>query len=242
VLPGVAHIDSIMANHRAANISHPKATFGITDGNPIWEEMRDIALKIGPSFLINVTLNDERRITGVLAGDIINSHKKGTEFVKENAMQQVKEKFDIVITTNSGYPLDLNLYQGVKGMSAAAKIVKKGGVIILACECKDGVPHNSHYEKLLHSGNTPEELLQKILNSGRVEPDQWQVQIQSQIQRIATVYLYSSLPENAAKAAHFTPTKNIENTVSEIISARNGNVKIAVLPQGPLTIPYVVEG
>ncbi|HON08523.1 MAG TPA: nickel-dependent lactate racemase [Verrucomicrobiota bacterium] len=241
VLPGVAHIDSIMANHRTENIAHPNATFGITDGNPIWEEMKDIALKIGPSFLINVTLNDERKITGIFAGDIIKAHKKGTEFVKANAMQQVNEKFDIVITTNSGYPLDLNLYQGVKGMSAAAKIVKKGGAIILACECRDGIPFKSSYEKLLHSGNNPDNLLQKISESGGVIPDQWQVQIQAQIQKNAIVYLYSSLPDDIVKSAHFIPTKNIERTVSEIISARGGKVKIAVLPQGPLTIPYLAE-
>lgn len=241
ILPGAAHIDSIMANHRAENIAHPNATFGITEGNPIWEEMREAALKVGPSFLINVTLNDDRKITGVFAGDLISAHKKGTEFVKKSAMQQVKEKFDIVITTNSGYPLDLNLYQGVKGMSAAARIVKPGGVIILACECRDGIPFNSAYEKLLHSGKTPDELLQLILNSKQVIPEQWQVQIQAQIQKLATVYLYSSLPEESVKSAHLIPCNNIEKTVSEIISARGGDVKIAVMPQGPLTIPYVVE-
>ncbi|MGC8828509.1 MAG: nickel-dependent lactate racemase [Verrucomicrobiia bacterium] len=241
ILPGVAHMDTIMANHRAENISHPKATFGITEGNPIWEEMREIALKAGPSFLINVTLNDDKRITGIFAGDIIAAHKKGTEFVKQNAMQKVKERFDLVITTNSGYPLDLNLYQGVKGMSAAARIVKQGGAIILACECRDGVPFNSDYEKLLHRGKTPEELLQIINSSKQVIPEQWQVQIQAQIQKQATVYLYSSLPEEAVKAAHLIPCKDIEKTVKEIISARGDNVKIAVMPQGPLTIPYIEE-
>jgi nickel-dependent lactate racemase len=241
ILPGVAHMDTIMANHRAENISHPKATFGITEGNPIWEEMREIALKAGPSFLINVTLNDDKRITGIFAGDIIAAHKKGTEFVKQNAMQKVKERFDLVITTNSGYPLDLNLYQGVKGMSAAARIVKQGGAIILACECRDGVPFNSAYEKLLHRGKTPEELLQIINSSKQVIPEQWQVQIQAQIQKQATVYLYSSLPEEAVKAAHLIPCKDIEKTVKEIISARGDNVKIAVMPQGPLTIPYIEE-
>lgn len=241
ILPGVAYIDTIMANHRAENISNPNATFGITEGNPIWEEMRHIALKSGPSFLINVTLNEDKKITGIFAGDIIAAHQKGAEFVKKHAMQKVKERFDIVITTNSGYPLDLNLYQGVKGMSAAARIVKPGGVIILACECRDGVPFNSSYEKLLRSGKTPDELLKMIMNSSKVLPDQWQVQIQAQIQKQATVYLYSSLQEDMVKAAHLIPCKDIEKTVREIISARGNDVKIAVMPYGPLTIPYIEE-
>jgi nickel-dependent lactate racemase len=240
ILPGAAYIETIMANHRAENIAHPNATFGITEGNPIWEEMRDIALKVGSTFLINVSLNDERKITGIFAGDLISAHKKGTEFVKQCAMQPVKEKFDIVITTNSGYPLDLNLYQGVKGMSAAAKIVKDGGVIILACECRDGIPYNSSYEKMLKEGKNPDELLNIILNSKTTQPDQWQVQIQAQIQKKAKVYLYSTLPDEDVKNAHLIPCKNIEKTVAELVSERNGKAKIAVLPQGPLTIPYLV--
>lgn len=239
ILPGAAYIETIMENHRAENIASPNATFGITEGNPIWEEMRDVAMKVGPSFLINVTLNDERKITGIFAGDVIEAHKKGAEFVKKSAMQPVKQKYDIVITTNSGYPLDLNLYQGVKGMSAAARIVKEGGTIILACECRDGIPYNSSYEKMLKEGSTPDELLNNILNSKATRPDQWQVQIQAQIQKKARVYLYSSLSDEHIKNAHLIPCRNIEKTVAEILASKNGDAKIAVLPQGPLTIPYL---
>jgi lactate racemase len=84
-------------------------------------------LRIGPSFLLNVSLNEERQITGVFAGDLVEAHRVGCEFVRQSAMQRVKAPFDIVVTTNSGYPLDLNLYQGVKGMSAGARILAKGG-------------------------------------------------------------------------------------------------------------------
>jgi nickel-dependent lactate racemase len=112
-MPGVAGLETVMSNHGAKNIGDPKSAFGITMGNPIWEEMRDIALRVGPSFLLNVTLNEQRRLTGVFAGDLIEAHKAGIDFVRKSAMQKVKAPFEIVVTTNSGYPLDLNLYQGV---------------------------------------------------------------------------------------------------------------------------------
>lgn len=239
ILPGVAYIDTIMANHRPENIAHPNATFGITEGNPLWEELRDVALKVGPTFLINVTLNEDRKITGIFAGDLIEAHKAGCEFVRKSAMQPVKELFDIVITTNSGYPLDLNLYQGIKGLSAAAKIVKQGGTIILACQCRDGVPYGSSYEEFLRSAKNPQELITMISGSDTVKPDQWQVQIQAQIQMKAQVYLYSSLPEDVVKSAHFIPCRNIEETINAIMKEQGEQLKIAVLPYGPLTIPYL---
>jgi len=120
--------------------------------------LRDAALRVGPSFLLNVTLNEERQITGVFAGDIIKAHKVGADFVKKSAMQKCDAPFDIVVTTNSGYPLDLNLYQGVKGMSAGARVVKQGGTLILAAECREGVPPNSHLDKLLRSASGPEQI------------------------------------------------------------------------------------
>src|SRR5688572_4850782 len=123
IMPGCAALKTVMSNHGARNIGDPRSAFGITEGNPIWEEIREIALRVGPSFLLNVTLNEQRAITGVFAGDLLAAHRAGFEFVRKSAMQKVKAPFDIVVTTNSGYPLDMNLYQGVKGMSAAARIV-----------------------------------------------------------------------------------------------------------------------
>src|SRR3989454_429157 len=192
IMPGVAGLKTVMSNHGAKNIGDPRAAFGITEGNPLWEEVRGIALRVGPSFLFNVTLNEQRQITGVFAGDLLGAHKVGCEFVRHSAMQKVKSPFDIVVTTNSGYPLDLNLYQGVKGMSAGARILKPGGLLILACECREGVPANSPLDKLLRGAGSPEEILTMLANAGFVRPEQWQAQIQALLQRQACVLLYSS--------------------------------------------------
>lgn len=131
IKPGMAGLKTILGNHNPANISHSKAPFGITRGNPGCEEIFEIAQKAGRNFLVNVALNNQKEITGVFAGDLLQAHTQGCEFVRETAMSALDSLFDIVITTNSSFPLDLNLYQSVKGMAAAAPITKKGGSIIL---------------------------------------------------------------------------------------------------------------
>lgn len=239
IMPGCAGLKTVMSNHGAKNIGDPKSAFGVTTGNPIWEEMRDIALRVGSSFLLNVTLNERRQITGVFAGNLLAAHRVGFEFVRKSAMQRVKGPFEVVVTTNSGYPLDLNLYQGVKGMSAAARIVQQGGTIILACECCEGVPAGSPLDKLLRSASSPEEILSMLATPGFVRSEQWQAQIQSLIQRRARVLVYSSLPEEIIRTAHLDPCKDISSAVAEELSAHGSEARVAVLPQGPLTIPYL---
>ncbi len=239
IMPGCAALETVMSNHGAANIGDPNATFGITAGNPIWEELRDIALRVGPSFLLNVTLNEQRAITGVFAGDLLAAHREGFEFVRCQAMQKVASPFDVVVTTNSGYPLDLNLYQGVKGMSAAARIVKQGGTIILACECSQGVPANSPLDQLLRSAGSSAEILTLLATPGFVKPEQWQAQIQALIQTRAEVLVYSSLSDDIIRAAHLTPCRDIGKAVQERLQKVGSQARVAVLPQGPLTIPYL---
>jgi len=239
IMPGVAHLRTVMSNHGARNIGDANAVFGVTEGNPIWEEMRDIALRAGPSFLLNVALNDERQITGIFAGDLMAAHKAGIEFVRRSAMQQVGELFDVVVTTNSGYPLDMNLYQGVKGMSAGARILKPGGTLILAAECREGMPANSPMDKMLRSVSGPEAVLALLAASGEARPEQWQAQILALIQRRANILVYSSLPDEIIRAAHLKPCRDIAATVAETLGKIGGQARVAVLPQGPLTIPYL---
>jgi nickel-dependent lactate racemase len=241
IMPGVAGLGTVVSNHGAKNLNDPSSTFGITEGNPVWEEMRDIALRAGPSFLLNVSLNERRQITGVFAGDLLRAHRAGCEFVRQSAMQKFAEPFDVVVTTNSGYPLDQNLYQAVKGMSAGARVVKPGGTIIMACECREGVPANSSFDQLLRSASGPEEILALLATPGFQRPEQWQAQLQALIQRRARVLLHSSLPDEIVRAAHLIPCRDISATVKELLGTHSNGARIAVLPQGPLTIPYLAS-
>ena len=243
IMPGVAALKTVMSNHGAQNIGDRRSTFGVTEGNPIWEEMRDIALRVGPSFLVNVALNDQRKITGVFAGELIAAHKVGIEFVRAGAMQRVEQPFDIVITTNSGYPLDMNLYQAVKGMRAADLIVKDGGTVIIAAECTEGTPAGSPYDRLLRSVANGEALLEKLNTPGFLWPEQWQGHIQSLIQRRAEIQIFTAMDDATVRAAHLIPCRDIAAAVRAKLAANVGadpnGPRIAVLPQGPLTIPYL---
>jgi nickel-dependent lactate racemase len=239
IMPGCAGLETVMSNHGAKNIGDPQATFGVTVGNPLWEELRDIALKTGPSFLLNITLNEQRDITNVFAGDIIEAHKTGCVFVKKSAMQPLEQPFDIVVTTNSGYPLDLNLYQGVKGMSAGVRVLKEGGTLILAAECREGVPDGSPLDDLLRSAGSIEEILAMLSTPGFVRPEQWQAQIQALVQRRAEVLVCCELDDATLRACHLAPCADINAEVAKRLAKLGADARVAVLPQGPLTIPYL---
>jgi len=242
IMPGMAGQRTVLGNHDAAMIADPHATWGVTWGNPIWEEVREVALLTGRSFLVNVTLNRDQQVTGVFAGELDAAHSAGCTFNKETAMRAVPHLFDIVITSNSGYPLDLNLYQSVKGMSAAAQVVSKGGAIILATDCWDGIPEHGMYRKLLCEAHSPQELLKRVCAPGFHEQDQWQAQIQAQIQLKADVYVFSrNLTEDQIRSALLFPCARIETTVEELMKRYGPQATICVLPEGPLTIPYLAS-
>jgi len=240
VMPGMAGQQTVLGNHDAGMVGHPKATWGVTWGNPIWEEIREVALKVGKIFLVNVTLNRDKQITGVFAGDLDAAHAAGCDFVKGTAMVPVAHPFDVVITTNSGYPLDLNLYQSVKGMSAAAQVVRERGAIVVAADCWDGIPEHGLYGQLLREADSPQQLLDTVCAPGFLKQDQWQAQIQAQIQLKADVYVRSdNLTAEQIEMALLQPSSRIEDTLADLLGKYGPQASICVLPEGPQTIPYI---
>lgn len=243
VLPALADAESVWSNHGRDMIAHPQATWGVTAGNPIWEEMRQVALQTDPTFLLNVSLNDTRQITGVFAGEMLSAHEAGIQFVRESAMVPVEEPFDIVITTNSGYPLDQNLYQSVKGMSAARQIVREGGAIVMATACNDGLPDHGGYAALLAASSSPQSVFDKLARPGFQEQDQWQVQIQALIQMWADVHIFSDgLTDEQIERSLLVPSASIEQTVSALESNYAPQARICVLPEGPQTMAFLMDG
>ena len=241
ILPGIAGADSVMHNHNAEMIGHPRATWGQLEANPIHCEQREAAALCPPDLSLNVTINKSKEITGVFAGEMIQAHEAGCAFARRSVMRPVAEPYDIVITTNSGYPLDLNLYQAVKGMSAAYQVVKHGGAIIIAAECAEGIGHG-HFEDLLQERESPAALLDLINSPGFSRFDQWEAQILAQILLKAEVHLYAeNLSDQSIRDAHLTPCRSIEETVAALQEQFGSGARICVLPMGPLTIPYVAE-
>jgi nickel-dependent lactate racemase len=239
VMPAVAGVETVLRNHGARNIGDPRATWGVTDGNPIWEEIREAALMVAPRFSVNVTLNKAHEITAVFAGDMLESHREGCAYAKRTAMRAVEKPFDVVLTTNSGYPLDLNVYQAIKGVSAGARIVKDGGAVVAAAECWDGIPDHGDYKDLLFAARDPEELLARINAPGFQVPDQWEAQIQAMIQRRCAVYLHSTLPDDVVRRTLLTPCADVEATIAHLLAEYGPDSTLCVLPQGPQTIPYL---
>lgn len=240
ILPGMAGLQTVLGNHDYAMISHPQATWGVTHGNPIWEEINEVARQVGRTFLLNVTLNRDKAITAAFAGDLEQAHAAGCDFARQTAMLPVAAPFDIVITSNSGYPLDLNLYQTVKGMSAACQVVKPGGAILIAAECWDGIPDHGLYGKLLAAARSPQELLERIAQPGFLEQDQWQAQIQAQIQLKARLFVRTDgLSDETLRRCLLEPCADIPATVERLLADYGRRARICVLPEGPQTIAYI---
>jgi nickel-dependent lactate racemase len=240
VAPGLAGLATVMELHNVARIGHPKATWGITDGNPIHDDVRAIAQMVGVDFAFDVTLNRDQQVVEAFAGDLLQEHAAACVVARKNAMRAVDAPFDVVVTTNSGYPLDQNLYQAVKGMSAAAKVVKPEGTIICAAECRDGIPSHGPYGEILESRTSPRELLEMITAPGYARADQWQVQIQAQIQLKARVLVKADcLSDAQLRKAHFTPVHDVSVAVDEALRRAGPDATLCVLPHGPQTIPYL---
>ena len=240
LMPGMAGQTTVLGNHDAANIGDPRATWGITKGNPLWEEVHEAARMAGNLFLVNVTLNREKQITAVFAGDLDEAHEAGCEYARKMTMVPVERPFDIVLTSNSGYPLDLNLYQAVKGMSAAAQVVKEGGAIVIAAECWDGVPEHGLFGQMLAEVGSVDELLGKIHQPGFCKQDQWQAQVLGQVLRKAEVYVYSThLSAEQIRRAMLLPAESVESALDRLVKRYGPGARICVLPEGPVTIPYV---
>ena len=240
IAPGCAGLDTILALHSARLIADPQATWGVTDGNPLWEQICNAARLVDVAFNLNVTINKRHQVTNVFAGEMWQSHRIGVEFARKTAMRGVSQPFDVVVTTNAGYPLDLNLYQTVKGMSAAAQIVRPGGAIVVASECSDGIPEHGNFKKLLKQADSPDALLATLLQPGFSMQDQWEAQIQAQLLKKARVFLKAGyLSDQQIRDAMLTPIASVEDCVNELLEDMRPEATVGVLPQGPFTIPYV---
>ena len=242
VMPGMGLLHTIRYNHSISMLENENARWGITTGNPLWEDVQEAAELLPNLFLLNITLNKNKEITGVFAGNLRSAHSQGSAFAKKTAMVAVDEPYDLVITSNSGYPLDLNIYQSVKGMSAAAQIVKEGGEIIIAAECWDGIPGNTDYESILMEAESIDELYDYIRKNENTLQDTWQIFFQVIIQQKANVSLYTDkLEDEMVRRALLTPVSHPDKLIEKILMDKGADARVCVLPEGPQTIPYLRE-
>ena len=219
VAPGLAGLETVLTLHDAARIGSPDATWGVREGNPVHDDVRAIAAGTGVNFALDVILNREQEIVSSFAGELFAMHDAA-------ATQPGASRWSGWRSSSTWYLPPTRVSAGSEpvpdrqGMSAAEKIVKDGGVIICAAECRDGLPDGGEYERSLASASTIGELRRSIENRERAEPDQWQVQIQARIQERASVLVYSDyLSEQRLRAAHLEKAEGVEEAVREALDA-----------------------
>jgi nickel-dependent lactate racemase len=241
VAPGLAGLDTVLTLHDARRIGHPHATWAVCEGNPVHDDIRAVVGAVGGvDFALDVVLNREQEIVEAFGGELFGMHAAAREAARRLAMRPVPGLFDVVVTTNAGFPLDQNLYQSVKGMSAGATVVRDGGTIVCAAECRDGFPNHGSYREVLESAPSPRALLDAIEARPETLPDQWQVQVQAKVQSRARVVMHTSyLSDHALAVAHLEQTADIAGTVAEALAAGGPDARVCVLPEGPQTIPYL---
>lgn len=239
IFPALADIDSIMHYHRAAVIADSRSTWGVLEGNPTQAQIRANGALVPLDFCINVTLNRDRAITGFFCGDPVAAHDAGSAFARETSMVACPHPFPVVVTTNGGHPLDQNLYQAVKGMSAAAQVVAEGGLILAASRCDDGFPAHGNFRRLLFEHDSPRALLDTIMAPGFSMFDQWQAQMLALVLLRARTGLHSELPDDEVRRAHLEPVSDLSARLAEELRRLGRDAPVAVLPEGPVTIPYL---
>jgi len=233
VFPGVASRRTVTYNHNAEFINHPNSRTGILEGNQIHNDMLYAARIARLDFICNVVINSDKDTVYAVAGDLDKAHVAGTQFLASKC--QVKATgSDIAISTNGGYPLDQNIYQAVKGMTAAEGTVKKDGVIIMLAKSNDG-----HGGEVFHETFKNEKDLDRMLKNFLDTPkedtiiDQWQSQIFARILGHARVIYVSEAPDEIVSDLHMIPAKTLDEALKkaeELLD--NPNATITAIPDG----------
>ena len=239
VLPGIAGRGTVLANHCAEFIAHPASRAGSLEDNPIHRDMLWAAKRAGLAFILNVVLNGEKQVIHAVAGDMEQAHLAGCRFLKEQCGVKAVPA-DIVITTNGGYPLDQNIYQAVKGMTAAEASVRPGGVIIMLAKSTDGHGGEAFCRELTASGDM-DRLMAGILIRGRTQtlPDQWQAQIMIRVLQRANIIYISDAPDELVRSLHMLPAKDLQQALQQAQQLLDIPAPtVTVIPDGVGVIVY----
>ncbi len=233
VLPGIAGRTTVLANHCSEFINSEKARTGVLDNNPIHKDMLWAAKTAKLQYIVNVVLNAEKEVIYAVAGDPEQAHKQGTAFLSTLCGAKAIPA-DVAISTNGGYPLDQNVYQAVKGMTAAEATVKKDGVIIMLASSDDGIGGDHFYHQLADEEDM-DKTMAVFLSRGRNEtvPDQWQTQILLRVLMHARVIYISEMPDDIVRKMHMTPAHSISEAIEKAKAILGKeDIKITAIPDG----------
>jgi nickel-dependent lactate racemase len=241
ICPGIAALETIKVWHGPDFLEHPLADCGVLDGNPVHEENTWIARKAGCDFIVNVTLDKDRQITSIVAGDMEEAFLLGVEQAKAAARAEVSQPCDVVVTSSAGYPLDATFYQSIKGLTAVLPIVKQGGTIILAADLSEGIG-SPEFQRLFQENDSLEGFTARILGKDYFVLDQWQLEELAKVRRKARVtYVTHSLPRETMNRLFVDAAPSVEHAVAQAIGQYGPDARIAVVPKGPYVLPTLAN-
>ncbi len=236
ICPGIAGLETIRAWHSPRFLESPHAISGRLAKNPVHEENTWIARQAGCDFIVNVVIDAQRRPLQFVAGDMIAAFEQGVDFVRQVVLDTLDEPVDIVVTSSAGYPLDTTFYQSIKGMVAAATLVKQGGSIVIAASLTEGVGSDS-FASLFEAHDSLEQFMQEILDEDYFVMDQWQLEKMASVCRKAEVTVVSQgIPAQRIEQLFVKTAPTVEDAVARAMKKHGPECTIAVIPKGPYVL------
>lgn len=238
VAPGLAAQETIKVIHSPRFMREPLAKEGSIVGNPLHAELLEIARMARHDFILDVTLTQERKISGVFAGDPVKAHAAGVEFLETTSLELLAEPVDAVITSAAGHPLDLTFYQSVKGLTAAQHVVKPGGRILTLGECAEGVG-SAEFARRLATLTDFESFLDEIRDTP-VEVDQWQLEKLALAGLNHELFFYTPGVKRTQLGLLGARTfEHIDAAVAAVLEGLPAHTRVALVPEGPYTFAKV---
>lgn len=239
ICPGIAALETVRVWHGPDFIEHPRADCGLLEGNPVHEENTRIARMAGCDFIVNVTLDRDRRVTSIVAGDMEQAFEQGVAFVERALRAEVPEPCDVVVTSSAGYPLDTTFYQSVKGLTGVLPIVKEGGTIVIAASLSEGIG-SPEFRQLFEDHENLDAFMHCILGRDYFVMDQWQLEELAKVRRKANVtYVSDGLPASQLQRLFVDAAPTVEQAVEDAIARHGERARVAVVPEGPYVLPVL---
>jgi len=239
ICPGIAALETVKIWHGPDFLEHPKADQGFLEGNPVHEENTLIAKLAGCDFIVNVTLDKDRQVTSVVAGDMEEAFMAGVSFIEKHVKAPLPEAVDVVVTCSAGYPLDTTFYQTVKGLTGALPIVKQGGTIVIAASLTEGIG-SPEFQSLFDDNASLEIFMERILGKDYFVMDQWQLEELAKVRRKAKVkFVTDGLPAETINRLFVESAATVEEAVASSLAEYGPDAQVAVIPQGPYVMPTI---
>lgn len=234
IMPGVSTRQAIQSNH--SMMTDPRACAGNLETNPLRQDIEEAAAVCGVDFIVNVILDEHKKIIRAVAGNATAAHRAGCAFLDTLYKKDIREKADIVIVSQGGAPKDLNLYQTQKALDNAKHAVKDGGIIILVGSCREGLGEET-FEEWLTQAEDPGELIARIREDFKLGGHK--AAAIAMVLQYADIYLVSEMEPDYVKTLFLKPFGCVQDAFDEALRKKGKDARVLVLPYGGSTLPRI---